>query len=269
MRICGIWILLLPGIFAVGCMQPLDSQGRAILVAGRQQYGESNYVQSSNTLSQFLEKYNRTQESGEAWYLRGLCYREIGTSNEAAAQADLKNAAARGADAGLRALSRVALGHMCYEKTTPDLAGAIEHYEKSLKGLKNEPPKDVVLYRLGTALQKQGKWSQADRYFSQCFDTFGNSTFAPYARKQFGSKMFRIQVTALSDLRNAQKKVQELRGAGWKADWTAMQKEDGKMLYQVRVGKYPNYGEAQKALAGIVKKEPEAEIVTASSAQTR
>jgi tetratricopeptide (TPR) repeat protein len=250
-----------------GCMQPVNPQGRALLVTARQQYGKNDYLMCSNTLTKFLQDYGRTQEAGEAWYLRGLCHREMGTGKETEARADFEKALEKSRDAGIQALSHVALGHMSYEKVPPDLPGAINHYEKALKGLKDEPPKDVALYRLAVSLQRIGKWSDADRYLSRCFDTFPNSSFASYARNQFGSKMFRIQVAALSDLRNAQKKIQDLQGTGWKADWTAFQKPDGKMLYQVRVGQYPDYAQAQKALASLIKVEPQAEIVAASSVQ--
>jgi tetratricopeptide (TPR) repeat protein len=261
-----VFCLLLTEFLVFGCSQPANQKGRALLLTARRQYEQKNYPMCSNTLTQFLREYGRSQEAGEAFYLRGLSYREMGSGKEAEARADFEKAIQKSRDPEIQALAHVALGHMYFEKVPQELAATIEHYKSALKGLKNEPPKDVVLYRLAVTLQRQGDWAEADLFLSRCFDTFKNSSFAPYARQQFGARMYRLQVAAFSNMRFAQNKIKELQGDGWIADWTAYQK-DGTLFYQVRVGQYADYAQAQKAYQELRKIEPKTEIVTASNTQ--
>ena len=69
-------------------------------------------------------------------------------------------------------LAQAGLGHIYFENQSDHPERAIEHYRQALRKLPNEPPKDVVLYRLAVSLQKQGRFSQADLYLSRCYDDF-------------------------------------------------------------------------------------------------
>lgn len=246
--IAGIGMLFL---VISGCNQPASRNGQALLKQSHSQYEKQQYLQAIQSLTNFIEHEGTSREIAEAYYLRGLSYRELAVVETEDRQAknrlavkDLLETVKRTSQPSTRGLARVALGHIYFE-TQPDQPKlAIEQYRLALKDLKGNPVTDAVLYRLAVSLQKAGQWNEADTYLTRCFTDFPRSSFTPLARQRFGSKAWRLQWGALSDLNGAKILIDQLRTDGYQADWIT-QKEGDTILYKVQSGRYLTWTEAQ------------------------
>jgi len=244
----GGWMAILSAAAILsGCTRTASQQGQAQLTLAKTQYDNEDYSLAAHTLTEFLKREGKTKEAPEAYYLRGMCYRYREPPKHDLAEEDFLQAVKKSGDGLIQAWSYVALGHIYYETPTAEQEQAVTYYQDALKILKDESPKDVVLYRLGVALQRLGQWKDADVYLSRCFDTFASSTYATYAHRQFGGRTWRIQFGAFANLNRASQQAAELQGAGWQSDWQP-HRDNGRLLYIVRGGQYSTYVEALKEL---------------------
>ncbi|MBN1844571.1 MAG: tetratricopeptide repeat protein [Sedimentisphaerales bacterium] len=264
-RLCFCVLLLAAGVLA-GCAPSASRQGKAQLSLARQQYEDQKLTLAVHTLTEFLRRESRSREAAEALYLRGLCYRDREPPKYDLAEQDFQAALDKKPDASVRAWAHVALAHIAYETRPASPDQAVQHYQAALGDLPDEPPKDAVLFRLGSALQRQGQWQQADVVLSRCFDSFKDSQYAGYARRAFGARIWRIQFGAFSQMDRAHQLIEELRPEGWTADWHP-RRENGQMLYIVRAGRYPTYAEAQADYARARQAHPEALLQAVAAAK--
>lgn len=256
----GLMLLLSAAAILNGCTRTASKQGQAQLALAKKQYDNKDYTLSAHTLTEFLKREGGVQEAAEAYYLRGMCYRYREPPKNELAEEDFLQAVKKNSNGPVQGWAYVALGHIYFETRTDKQDQAVAYYQNALKTLKEEPPKDAVLYRLGVALQRLGQWEEADVYLSRCFDTFGSSSYALYARRYFGGRTWRIQFGAFANLNRASKLVVELTGAGWQADWQP-HRDNGRLLYIVRGGQYPTFLEAHKDLDRAQATHPEAMAV--------
>lgn len=253
-------LLLLWFVFMAGCQQNASRQDPYRLGAGKQLYDQGQYKKAEETLSHFILANKSDQATMcEAYYLRGLCRRQIATS-DTAAEKDFAKAIGRSCHPMIKGLAHVGLGHIHFERGMTALAQAKFQYLEALKYLEDREPKDAVLYRLGVTLQRMGNWLQADSYLQKCVKTFPTSSFAEPARRRTGAKVFRLQVGAFSDLNRARKKIAGLQRSGWSFDSTP-QTVNNQTLYFVRSGRYSNYQRAYGQLQKLIANESEAMIV--------
>ena len=243
----GLAIVLILAAIESGCTRTASKQGQAQLALAKKQYDSKDYTLAAHTLTDFLKREGKVQESAEAYYLRGMCYRYREPPKCELAEADFLQAVKKSGNGPVQGWAYVALGHIYFETHLDKQEQAVAYYQSALKTLKDEPPKDAVLYRLGVALQRMGQWEEADIYLSRCFDTFGSSSYAIYARRHFGARTWRIQFGALANMNRASSLVSELQGAGWEADWQP-HRDNGRLLYIVRGGQYATYLAAQNDL---------------------
>ena len=267
MRALGLWTGMLLGLLGLGqlvggCARAASKQGRAQLVLARSQYEGGKYVPAVRMLSNFIRDERGSKELGQAYYLRGLCYQEMGSGRELEASGDFEAAIKKSRGEAVAGLAHVALGHIYFEKHPDKQDKAIEQYTAALGKLGEVKPKDVVLYRLGVAQQKLGQWSEADLHLSRCLDGFAESKYASYARGRFGSRRWRLQYGAFGNLGGAKRMVRELGRSGVEAEWLPRRK-DGRLLYAVQSGEYNTYAEAEAAWELIRGQQGQAEIVAA------
>jgi tetratricopeptide (TPR) repeat protein len=257
--LCLVLVLLL---FIAGCAVFNGNKSGSLMETARRQFDKNQYTIAVHSLSDLIRNYPLSAEVAQAYYLRGLCYRQIGPEKNDQAKLDFEQTIKKSKpNSNLRRLCHVAMGHLFFETNPPENdSQAIEHYKKALDGMENKQPKDAVLYRLGTALQRLGQWPAADAYLSQCFNLFPKSSFAEYAKTRFGVRAFKLQIAVVSDIRRARELIEKLRKSGWTAGWNPIWKDD-KTLYAVRTGNYQTYDLAIKALAQLQEVQPQAIIV--------
>jgi len=256
----GLTLLLMAAVLLNGCQRAASKQGQAQLTLAKKQYEGKDYTLAAHTLTDFLNREGNVQEAAEAYYLRGMCYRYREPPKNALAEEDFLQAVKKNSNGPVRTWAYAALGHIYFETRTDKQDRAVAYYQNALKALKDAPPKDAVLYRLGVALQRLGQWKEADVHLSRCFNTFGSSMYASYARRYFGARTWRIQFGAFANLNAASQLVAELTGASWQADWQP-QRDNGRLLYIVRGGQYPTFLAAYKDLDRAQATHPEAMAV--------
>ncbi len=227
----------------------------------RRHYDKEQYVLAVHNLSNFLQRESGSRDAAEAYYLRGLCYRQMDGDKVAPARADFEQAIKKsGKKSMIYRLAKIALGHIYFESTAPNYEQAMKYYQDVLEKLEDAPPKDVVLYRIGAALQGLGRWSEADLYFSRCFDKFGQAPVAEEARRRFGAEMFQLQVATSDSLEEAEELVEQLKQSGWEGNWFVQRKNDT-IVYSVRTGHYHTFIEAQKGLNDLTVYYPDAIMI--------
>jgi len=256
----GVAIVLILTAIESGCTPTASKQGQAQLALAKKQYDNKDYTLSAHTLTDFLKREGRVQEAAEAYYLRGMCYRYREPPKCELAEADFLQAVKKSGNGPVQGWAYVALGHIYFETRLDKQEQAVAYYQSALKTLKDEPPKDAVLYRLGVALQRLGHWEEADVYLSRCFDSFGSSSYAMYAHRYFGARIWRIQFGAFANLKRASQMVSELQGSGWQADWQP-QRDNGRLLYVVRGGQYATFLNAHQDQVRAQTTHPDAMLV--------
>gem|GEM_PF-1149485 len=243
-----------------GCT-PGRAKDLTVCDVARERIDQGQYTQAVEILTDYLKKnmIDRRQ-AGEAYYLRGLCYRHMRPALNESAQKDFEKAVKKTRDFQIQALASAELGHIYYEDTPADYELAIRCYRNALAQLSKAPPMDSVLFRLGVSLQRQGNWPAADLYLSRCFNQFPESPWAQRARSRLGGRTFRVQIGKYDSLGQARRMVDQLKESGRPARWTAIRK--GKTLrYVVQMGKYASYLEAEKARKNVMTKYANAFIL--------
>lgn len=248
-----------------GCQRPTDIESQNMLSQARRQIDQEAYAQAIDLLNTFISRNPRSHQIGDAYYLRGLCFRRQGPGQEDAAEGEFQKALETGRDQNVKQAALTALGHIYFESDPPRYNTAVEYYEKVVEMMDDTPPKDVVLYRLGVSLQGLGRWLKADLYFSQCMHLFEDSQYGEYSRRRFGAKVFSIQVAALSDLGRTEKMVSSLQRAGEPAFWSMKKKSDNRILYEIRVGSFPTFQDARNNLSNLTRQFPDAIIVVSKA----
>lgn len=226
-------------VLLVGCQREIDTAGKQLLLDGQQCYWATQYPLAEEKFNQFLLQYAKSYAAGEAYYLRGLSRLHQSRSDQA--RADLKQAGESGMPQ-VRGLACAALGNLEFEADQDQ--SAIVYYKRALSDLKRESPMDKVLFRLGVALQRQGAWDEAQRYFSKLMYWFKESDMVTEARRRYTARSFSIQCGAFADVRNANRRAEMLRNAGFPVEEKLIL-QNRKTLHVVLVGKYPNYAVAK------------------------
>jgi tetratricopeptide (TPR) repeat protein len=244
-------------VTAMGCSQ-LPHEAKSMLEKGQQLHDAGRYDESVKTLDRFLASYGSGPGAPEAHYIRGLSLIELDQLRRG--RKDLEQALAASKWPDLTANVHASMGGLDWRQG--EMASALGHYRQALAGLEDEPPKDIVLYRLALGLQRQGQWSQARRYFAEVIDGYPESKVRRAARFRFSwtRKFFTIQAGAFSERKHAQKQADRLQKAGLPARQRA-DTRSGRPLYVVHVGQYDTYAAAQDRLPAVRRVAGEAMIV--------
>ena len=151
-------------------------------------------------MNQFLADNLRAKQTDEAYYFRGLArYR---TKDLPGATADFHQVVTKTSSPQLKAMAYKGIADMAYDRE--DMALAESMYRNALSGLKDsERPADEVHYRLGRALQRLGRWEEADLQFSKVIGLFKGSELALRAGRLYNATVWTVQMAALKDKRSA------------------------------------------------------------------
>ncbi len=141
---------------------------------------------------------------------------------------------------------------------------AVPLYQEVLDKQQDDPPTDEALYRLADSLQRLGRWADADRYLSKCFNDFSTSPWGPPARHRFGARIWRLRWGMFEELGQATELVSQLARLDISANWSPL-RFNGNLLYAVHSGRYDNYAQAQEAFEQSRTEQRYAEIVAAAA----
>jgi tetratricopeptide (TPR) repeat protein len=241
-------LLALAAAFVLaGCNGAVSDAGRRWLETADAAYRRGDDAEAIRAAGEFLELHPRIQESGEALYIRGLALRRGGDTE--AARADLEAAAELTRRPDLLARIHLALGEIAFQDAR--MPAAESHYRQVLELTPAAaPPADQALYRLGAALQWQGKWSEADYYFTRLRHFFDGTELARRAGDRIRARQWSIQAGAFAKSEPALRQRRRLSRAGLPARIDT-DLRDGRLLRLVRVGAWPDYSAARARLAEV------------------
>ncbi len=249
--------LALAGPWLTGCAV-LPPHAKQQMSEAESAYRQGDYPKALNTLSTFLRDYADYPEAAEAYYLRALCYAR--QSNKQKAVEDAQHSIRLSKEAELKAKAHATAATLLWE--TGKTAAAIHHYSEALKSLPETPPTDLVRFRYGVCLQREGQWRQARKEFTTIVERYPGSELAEHARRmnQWPVDGFKIQCGAFRDRVEAGRLAEKLGRAGLNAT-VESQLRSGETLQMVYVGQYSRYEQAQQALRAVQRQVSDSMIV--------
>lgn len=221
-------------------------------------YRQGNYPAALSTLNTLLSQYPEYPEAADAYYLRSLCYAK--QSNKQKAVEDAQHSIRLCKQDDLKARAHATAATLLWE--SGKTGAAILHYTEALKGLPETPPTDLVRFRYGMCLQREGQWRQARGQFTTISQKYPGSELAEHARRmnEWPVDGFRIQCGAFREQAEANRLAEKLGKAGLSARVESRERS-GETLQMVYVGQYSRYDQAQQALRAVQRQVSDAAIV--------
>ncbi len=255
MRVLLAFVIFVTIFSLVGCNQPNKKLVEGIK-KGQQLYSEGNYVGAERELGTVISAYPSKPACAEAYYLRGLV--RIKQNQTILAEQDFKRALELAKRDDLKTNAHICLGSIYFERKLWD--NAYHHYKQACNNLPKVSPNEWVLYRLGLAAQKTGRWREARKYFARLIREYPESQAARLARARIGYNYFTIQAGAFSKVSGAKKRSSELEAHGFDTR-IETHINNGSKLYVVFVGRYKNYYQATGTLNKVKKFVSDARII--------
>jgi len=195
-------------------------------------------------LTKFIEAYPKSSHRAEAYYFRGQEY--LAQKNYAKAEKDFNTALEIGKPAFVKGYALAGLGQVNMEQE--QFEQAAHYYEKALEMRSKGLREDELLYQLGKAAQRSGRWNEADTYFIRVTSQFPTSDYAERAREKIAGseKYFSVQTGAFEQRKSAQALLNKLTDAGYRNVFIKEVHRSGKMRYCVRVGRFQTWRSARR-----------------------
>ena len=139
-------------------------------------------------------------------------------------------------------------------------AKAVPFYEAYLEQAPDQGLREEALYHLAVSLQGLGRWSEADRYLSECFYSISQSETALEARARFGARIWRLEWGVYAEWDEANQRIAELRAEGIEVERQAV-RANRDLLYAVRSGGYDTQAEALAVVDGMEPRRDKPSVV--------
>lgn len=245
--------LALAALLPAGCAQRISESQQRFLDEGRAAYDKEQYNQAVERLTVFLSQVREGPEVAQALYLRGASQARAGRRAEALS--DLNAAVGRpDADADTQWRAYVVIGTIYFEDGRWEPAR--QAYSAAAARMTSEPPKQLVLFRMGVCYERVGRWADARRTFADLVAQFPktgptpNVSEAAERRVELGADCFAVQCGAFSQEQNAQNKATELGRRGF-APYIRKEPRGSGTVYVVLVGRFSDYNDAMRQLASV------------------
>ncbi len=243
--------------FAAGCAG-LPASAKEQLTQAYSQYTDEDYRAAAAILDAILNEYPRHHESAEGYYLRALC--NTRQSMKERATADVLACIRYSKQKDQTGKAHAMAGTLLLEAGRTSTAA--RHYAMALQALPEAPPADLVRYRYGLCLQREGRWREAKLQFAAVYQKYPASDLADDARRiyRWNHDYFTIQCGAFRERVGATTHMKTLKEAGLRAR-VETQPRSSRLLYMVYVGQYPKYYLAERALRTVRRQAADALIV--------
>lgn len=234
----------------------LSPQGQSQLASALASYQADDNAAAVRHADAVLTETTRGPGAMQAYYLRGMAlYRQ---KNYDQARGDLEVVVARSDDDALLGRSLDGLGEIAYRQGE-DLQ-AVDDFRRALKHIdETKPPADHTHYRLGCALQRLGRWNEADLHFQRVMYHFPQGELARRSRQRVNARAWTIQAGSFT-----QRDKAHLAGDRWKTKPWAVHIEPtltgGQMVFLLQVGRWTEYDQAIKELPAIRQMQSDAFI---------
>lgn len=245
--IASVAVVVCFAALSAGCITTVKPEAARYLQAADAAFRRGDDTAAIEAGSQFIQMYPRLEQSGEAYYIRGLARCRAGKVNTG--KADLQTALTLTKRKDLMALVHCRLGDLAYQ--ADEMAESEGHYRQALRYVRpGAPPADEAMYRLGCILQREGRWREADLFFSRVMHFFDGAPLAKRSAEHAYAARWSIQTAAMSKVASAKQLKRRLRLAGLDAR-TDLELRNGRVMRLVRVGSYRTYGQAQADLGKV------------------
>ena len=252
-------VLVIVGLLAAlaGCGHTyLSANSQASLSQARSDLDAGRLPEAERQLSALISANGASSVLSELHYLRGVARQKQGRYLEARQDFTL-GATSRGTRQ-TQVFSAVALANMDFEEGCD--APAISLYRQALDSNVRDLPIDLMLLRLGVALQRQGRWTEADDIFARLISQYPKSPLVPQARQRFEATAFTVQAGLFVDRRNADALAANLRSRNFPVS-QSVTLSDNRTAYLVNVGRFRTFDEARATaqrlqavgVAGVIK----------------
>jgi cell division septation protein DedD len=111
---------------------------------------------------------------------------------------------------------------------------------------------DMILMRMGAALQRMGQWAVADQYLVLVLERYPNTPASVEAQRRYKADGFSIQIGAFSSPAAAQPAMQQARDAGF-VPRLSQSRRGTQFLTTVLIGKANTHAEAQVLAQKVAK----------------
>ncbi len=262
-RINGLLVIVLcvAGLCIVGCNSRLSPEAEKLLASGKLAYNNGDDRGVVRKMDVFLKDNDRSRRSDEAYYYRGLARYRMG--NLPGAKADMRESLDRTRHKSVRVGALVALGDLAYDMD--DVAAAERMYSDALKELGDDKhgkkPADHAHYRLGTVLQRRGRWDEADAHFDRVIYLFKDSELAKRSALRVRCRAWTIQAGIFKAKLRADAAMAEMRAKNLPADRRPVLR-DGRLVFRVSIGRYPTFEQAKTSMAAVKRHYGDAFITT-------
>ena len=205
---------------------------------------EAESADAVDALTQFIETYPKSRHRAEAYYFRGQ--EHLARGNYAMAEKDFNAAFKIGKPGFIKGYALAGLGHVNMENE--EFEEATHYYKKALKSRSKGLREDEILYQLGKASQRSGRWNEADTYFIRVTSEFPASDYAGSAREKIAAseKYFSVQTGAFDLKKSAAALEKKLADSGYRDVLTKEVHRSGKIRFCVRVGKFQTWHSARR-----------------------
>ncbi len=235
---------------------PLTPENQAMFERARVDLEAGRLADAERHLSAVINASPNSTALSELYYLRGVARHKMKRYGDA--RADFHRGAATRGRRQTQVFSLVALANMDFEEAND--ASAIRLYRQALDADVSDLPRDQMLLRLAIALQRQGRWTEADDEFARLITEYPRSPLVAQARQKFEATAFTVQTGLFVDRKNAEAMAARLKRLGYPAG-QAVAISDGRTVYVVNVGRFRTQAEAQQmaqrlqsaGFAGIIK----------------
>lgn len=257
-RIVILISLAMAGAMATGCQMPLSARAQQQLASGQESYQRKDYSGTVAKMDEFLRENERSSAADEGYFLRGLA--EYDLKNYDAAKSDLEQVVTRTKNPDVRARASLALANLSYD--TGDMVLAENMYRHALASLPAKHEKAAEAhYRLGSVLQRQGRWREADAEFYKVTYYFPNTEPARRAGRAINSTAWTVQTGSFANMRAAETAAKKLRGQNLPAQAASAMSDSG-VRYVVQVGRFDRFEEAATTVAQARKIQSDAFITS-------
>lgn len=235
----GLAVLICVALIA-GCNGELNPQARELLLSAYESYEIGDDAAVRQQTDEFLTTYGRSARADEAHYLRGMT--RLRQKDTAGGKSDLDEALALTSHDNLRANALVALGDLAYD--VQDMALAENKYRQALAHAEEGvEPSGHAHYRLGSVLQRQGRWREADAEFNSVMHHWPDSALGAASAAKTHSTAWTLQAGSFRDKRRADAEARRLRAKGWSASVRPSTIKN-QLVFRVQIGRYATYEQA-------------------------
>jgi len=187
----------------------------------------------------------------QGYYLMGLSFLKLGDIEEA--RKNLLFALKNYPNSKLKTELLLSIADSYY--LVSDYLKAEGYYKKALKTSKGIDYSSIAYLRLGLSLRKQGRFKEADSFFSKTVRDYPFSLEAKDAKNYLKKKIefFSVQVGVFSKRENAKGLADKLRSKGYDAYIEKTYEKDS-LVYRVKAGTFSQRHRAE-VLADKLKKQ--------------